>query len=72
MKDKDFKYIRTPQAAEICGLSPRTLEKMRLTGEGPLFIRAGRRAVVYDPRDLEAWLTSNRHRSTSDEGATPT
>lgn len=63
------RFLRTVAAAGYCALSPRTLEKLRLTGGGPRFLRPpGRRFVVYDPADLDAWLTSGRRASTSDPG----
>jgi len=34
-----------------------TLERWRCTGQGPRFIRAGRK-VFYRRSDVEAWLTS--------------
>lgn len=58
---------RTPEAAAYCGSSKSTLEKLRLTGGGPKFLKLGRR-VVYDPDDLDAWLASKKRLSTS--GAT--
>ncbi len=54
------RILRTPQAAHYIGLSPATLEKRRLQGNGPRFIRLGGRAVGYDVRDLDAWLDSQR------------
>ena len=66
------KRLRTPAAAEYCSLSPRTLEKLRVLGGGPIFMCLGAgargRAVVYDSRDLDAWLAAKRRRSTSDPG----
>lgn len=59
------RMLRTPDAAEYCGSSSSTFEKLRLTGDGPRFVKIGRR-VVYDPADLDAWLSANRRRSTSD------
>lgn len=60
--------LRTPQAAEYCGSSASTFEKLRLTGGGPPYSKLGRR-VVYRVEDLDAWLASNRRRSTSDKPA---
>jgi predicted DNA-binding transcriptional regulator AlpA len=57
--------LNTRQAAERCGLSPRTLEKRRVVGGGPQFVRLGG-AVRYRLEDLEAWIAANRRRSTSD------
>jgi predicted DNA-binding transcriptional regulator AlpA len=64
------RVLRTPAAAEYVGLSDSTLEKFRLTGEGPQFVRIGVRAVGYRIEDLDAWLSERVRRSTSDEGAT--
>ncbi len=36
----DFEFISTKHAASFLDLSPRTLEKYRLTGEGPVFYSA--------------------------------
>jgi hypothetical protein len=60
-------YHRTPKAAEYCGLSVSTMEKLRLTGGGPIFIKRGR-SVLYRQADLDAWMESLRRRSTSDQG----
>jgi predicted DNA-binding transcriptional regulator AlpA len=59
--------MRTREAANYCGLAHRTLEKLRLTGNGPAYLKIGR-AVVYDRDDLDDWLASKRRRSTSDLG----
>jgi predicted DNA-binding transcriptional regulator AlpA len=58
--DRATRILRTPRAAEYVGLSPSTLEKKRLSGGGPTFIRLGGRAVGYDVRDLDAWLDIQR------------
>jgi len=58
--------LKTTQAAKYCGVSPSYLAKLRLTGKGPKFIRIGRKAVIYDPRDLEEWLESLKFVSTSE------
>ncbi len=56
----DRRILRTPEAAEYVGLSPSTLEKNRVAGQGPRFIRLGGRAVGYDINDLDAWLDKQR------------
>jgi predicted DNA-binding transcriptional regulator AlpA len=58
--------MRTPEAAEFLGIGRSTLEKMRVRGDGPPFLVIGPRAVVYDRRDIEAWLAPRRRMSTSD------
>jgi len=61
------KPLDTKAAAEIVGLAPKTLVKMRCYGGGPVFEKLGRR-VVYDIEDLRAWRLENKRRSTSDRG----
>lgn len=58
--------LNTEQAATYVGSTRSTLEKKRMRGDGPIFLKIGRR-VVYDKRDLDAWLDSCRRRSTSEE-----
>lgn len=57
-------YLNTNQAAEKLGISPRTLEKLRVVGGGPVFMKLGRR-VLYDPQDLHDWSQARRKMSTS-------
>ena len=53
------------EAAAYVGLSVSTLNKLRVFGGGPAFLKLGRR-VVYDSRDLNDWLERSRRRSTSE------
>jgi predicted DNA-binding transcriptional regulator AlpA len=55
-------------AAEVLGLAMSTLAKLRLSGNGPVYCKLGRR-VVYRKKDLEAWLDSRVARNTSDADA---
>ena len=55
------------EAAERLCLSPRTLERYRVSGEGPKFRKLGR-WVRYTVADLEAWIESRTRSSTSDDG----
>jgi predicted DNA-binding transcriptional regulator AlpA len=52
-------------ASRRLGLSVRTLQKWRLQGNGPPFLKLGH-AVRYDPEDLDAYVARARRRSTSD------
>jgi hypothetical protein len=52
-------------AAAYVGLSASTLNKLRVFGGGPAFLKLGRR-VVYDVRDLDQWLSNRRRQSTSE------
>jgi hypothetical protein len=65
--------VKTPEAAIITGYSESTLEKKRLYGGGPPFIKLsdGSGAVVYDVRDLETWMAGRRRMSTADRPPSP-
>ena len=54
------RVLRTAAAADYVGLSPSTLEKLRLVGGGPRFLRLAGRAVGYDVGDLDRWLDGQR------------
>ena len=54
----------TSEAAELLRLGKSTLDRMRLTGEGPRYCKLGG-AVRYRRADLEAWLESRLTSSTS-------
>jgi hypothetical protein len=60
--------LSTESAATYVGLSTSSLNKLRMGGDGPSFLKLGRR-VVYDMRDLDAWLNTRRRRSTCDDGS---
>jgi excisionase family DNA binding protein len=57
--------LKTPEAAGYVRLGVPTLERLRLTGDGPPFIKAGK-SVRYRKADLDAWLESRLVRSTSE------
>ena len=61
------RYLRTPDAARIVGLSIRTLEKHRIYGTGPRYSKLGGR-VVYKLEDLQNWVERGAKASTSDPG----
>jgi predicted DNA-binding transcriptional regulator AlpA len=60
--------LDTQAAARHCGLSKPTLERYRLTGDGPVFVKIGRKCVRYRMEDLNDWLVSRLRKSTSDQG----
>ncbi len=65
------RILRTPEAAQYVALSRSTLEKMRLSGEGPPFLRLGRRSVGYDVRDLDSWIDAQRRDGTEESAPPP-
>lgn len=60
----------TRRAAEFLGLSPSTLNKMRVYGGGPKFRKLGRR-IIYTPSDLIAWRDERASTSTTDSEGLP-
>jgi len=70
LKNHIPRYMTTKEAARYVALSPRTLEKYRRTGEGPIFRRFGGR-VIYALDDIEAWANRSIHMSISDDMRPP-
>ena len=66
--EPNSEIFRTDDAAKFLNLAKSTLAKMRLRGDGPVFVKAGPRVVLYRRSDLEAWLVACRRSSTSDAG----
>lgn len=54
------------QAATLMNVNPRTLQKWRVKGGGPLFVRISRRCIRYRPKDITDW-TQNRVKSSTSE-----
>ena len=61
--------MRTPEAAAYVALAESTLTKLRMTNDGPPFVKVGPRAVAYRKTDLDAWLEARVRHSTSDQRA---
>lgn len=60
--------MRSAAAAQYLGIAKSTLNKSRLTGDGPPFVKVGSRSVVYRKADLDKFLEARLRRSTSDAG----
>jgi len=65
MDNKNNEILPPKRAAEFIGLSTSTLAKMRLRGDGPIFIKTGR-CVFYSRCDLLSWLDARKFRNTSE------
>ena len=68
MGDDAWQYMGTRELASFLGLSPRTLDRYRVSGGGPKFHKFGNR-VRYARDDIEAWAAERRFSSTSDAGS---
>ena len=53
------------QVAQVIGRAVPTLQKDRVRGSGPRYIKIGRH-VRYRPSDVTAWLEGRTHCSTSE------
>lgn len=60
--------LNTKEAAQRCRLSTSTLEKYRVTGDGPRFAKLGER-VIYRAEDIDAWIAARLVSSTSEKVA---
>lgn len=60
--------MAVPEAAAYTGISISTLNKLRVFGGGPVFLKLGRR-VLYDQADLDNWMTDRRRHNTCDQSA---
>jgi len=65
----DMTFFTSPEAAALLRVSRRTLERMRVEGTGPRFLKVGpgkRSRVLYRQSDLLAWLNAQSYASTSE------
>jgi excisionase family DNA binding protein len=59
------RILTEEEAAEYSGFSRRTLQKWRVVGGGPKYLKIGR-AVRYRADDLDAFLAAGERRNTSE------
>jgi len=62
------RIYRTRDASTYLGLGESTLEKMRMTGDGPRYVKLGR-IVGYEQRSLDDWIEKRTRTSTSEPAA---
>ena len=58
-------YLTVEQAADYLRVSKNYLDKLRVSGLGPPFVRLGRRKVLYRMSDLNEWVEERIYASTS-------
>ncbi len=62
------RLLTVKEAADYCRLSTSTLNRLRVSGDGPRYTKlAGK--VLYDVRDLDQWIEDSKRRSTSERTA---
>ena len=52
--------VSTQQLGRLIDTKPRTIERWRLLGTGPSFIRVNSRLVRYRLSEIESWLRASR------------
>ncbi len=60
-----LRFLTQKQLSELLGVSERTLERWRVEGQGPKFVRAGRRPL-YRFSDVDTWAQGQTFGSTSE------
>ena len=60
--------LTVEEAASRLKISKHTLNRWRVTGEGPPFVKYGPRLVRYVDRTLDEWAAKRTHGSTSEYG----
>jgi predicted DNA-binding transcriptional regulator AlpA len=58
--------LTVPESAAHLRVSKSYLDKLRVYGGGPSFLRLGARKILYRRSDLDEWAASRRYRSTSE------
>lgn len=58
-------FMRPAELAERLHLKPKTLAEWRVSGEGPVFTKAGPRLCIYSAAAVEAWLAKGQRTSTA-------
>jgi len=61
-------FLTQTEAAKYLRLSPRTLERQRVSGTGPRFTKAGKR-VLYRLDELDTWTDARTFASTAEADA---
>lgn len=60
------RLLKTSEAAEWLGLRPQSLEKLRIRGGGPPFVRLSGGAIRYQVEAIEKFISERVRTSTSD------
>lgn len=63
---KDDPFLSVEQAAQRIGVCRSFLDKRRVYGGGPQYLRAGRK-ILYRTTTLDAWLAGHAQSSTSED-----
>jgi hypothetical protein len=70
MSSMSSSRLNVQEAAEYVPCAKSTLDKLRVNGGGPRYIKL-RKKVLYDTRDLDTWLEDLKRVSTCDVAVRP-
>ncbi len=57
------RFLRTKEAAEYLGFSEQHLQRLRSSGDGPVYSKPGK-YVYYNLSDLDQWVWDHRRKQT--------
>ncbi len=60
-------YLDQAGAARVLFITPRTLQRWRVDGIGPAFVRLGPRRVAYRVSDIDAWASERVYTTRAEE-----
>ncbi len=63
------RYLTERDASAMLGLSRRSLQRLRVSGGGPAFVRLSPRRIAYDAQSVAAWTEERTFASTAAEMA---
>jgi len=69
VSDARLEFLISSEAADLLRISRRTLERMRVEGTGPRYLKVGpgkRSRVLYRQSDVLSWLEEHSFGSTSE------
>ena len=61
------RYLGETAAAQLAGISARTLQRMRQVGAGIPYVRISARRLVYNTADIEKWAAERTFNSRAAE-----
>jgi predicted DNA-binding transcriptional regulator AlpA len=67
-KEIDNTLYTENQVSQLLGYTPRALQKWRITGDGPKFVKVSQRSIRYRKIDILQWIEERIRTSTSDPG----
>jgi predicted DNA-binding transcriptional regulator AlpA len=61
----DDKYLNEVELSVLLGVSARTIQRLRINGDGPRFIRISARCIRYSLASCKAWAAQRtfKHRA---------